>query len=860
VQAQLTDNSWLLYPTVRLTGGFAFATWFSGPNLGQFVLTLGGYNPYFHRDGYPVVPRLGVDWKVSNAIAITGEAYLALTSEAVMAGTRIEASCDFGPAWASLVLGADGIIFFDPFWMSVTVYAAISAGVTVDVWVGEIDIEVSLTARVTVEGPPFHARASFSVGPVDLVVEFGDRPTAMPALTWEEFVPKYLEQAEPGVAKVLTTVTGAGTVPPAGSATTGGASSSDGSESNPFRVSPEFELTITSTVPVCRLVHGSHDDDLPTSTEIAVAPMRADATPVVTLQVNGPREDSPADHVDRLEVVPQQLGAYAIGTFGPAQDAGNPKVPAGQVISAVDRVLLRGTATVATSSGGAPAIKYRQVETSARRVNPFVVETTPQRRNYLLHAAEALAGFVPSLLGGQDVVDVAAELLTTRAGRSPADAALWAGERTAEPILGSLAEGLGQTTTAVSAELVRPEGPAPARAPRPPVIGALLSAPTGSAPAGEAMPLTTVSMDLIAQLREEYGSVPPRMSALQLSDVDAHRDPTIPARLLRTSAPAVDRRVTVVAGGQAPITRTGHAGVETIGGRGGDRQAAARLDHLRTALLGEGLDLGDGDVAVLRSPDADRDVARARRPRVGIVAGRVRVVLLRPGARVMADAVLDGDGALDVPPGVRTVVLVAGPPALAGAVRVSGWVAQVPAPYVGDQVWLGAGCVAQSASRIPSRGLAFASAGWIAPDRLVAGDSAATTRFAAPARVLAVELGGGAGLDDIALGIEGAHRAVGRDGRDAAPVVVSDGSRTVLVFDLAPPAAGPAGPFTATVVTAASRRLTAVAAAAGRLSGTHVTAESFAAAIAGRGLAALVPPVTVDGQAHARVQWKEPSP
>ena len=60
VQAQLTDNSWLLYPSVRLTGGFAFVTWFTGPNRGQFVLTLGGYHPSFQREGYPLVPRLGI--------------------------------------------------------------------------------------------------------------------------------------------------------------------------------------------------------------------------------------------------------------------------------------------------------------------------------------------------------------------------------------------------------------------------------------------------------------------------------------------------------------------------------------------------------------------------------------------------------------------------------------------------------------------------------------------------------------------------------------------------------------------------------------------------------------------------------
>ena len=37
VQAQLTENSWLLDQSVRLTGGFAFATWWKGPNAGQFV-------------------------------------------------------------------------------------------------------------------------------------------------------------------------------------------------------------------------------------------------------------------------------------------------------------------------------------------------------------------------------------------------------------------------------------------------------------------------------------------------------------------------------------------------------------------------------------------------------------------------------------------------------------------------------------------------------------------------------------------------------------------------------------------------------------------------------------------------------
>ncbi len=48
---------------MRLTGGFAFETWWQGPNNGQFVITVGGYHPRFHHDGYPVVPRVGLSWQ-----------------------------------------------------------------------------------------------------------------------------------------------------------------------------------------------------------------------------------------------------------------------------------------------------------------------------------------------------------------------------------------------------------------------------------------------------------------------------------------------------------------------------------------------------------------------------------------------------------------------------------------------------------------------------------------------------------------------------------------------------------------------------------------------------------------------------
>ncbi len=174
VQGQLTDNSYLLYRDVRLTGGFAYVIWFKGPNAGQFVLTMGGFHPDFHRDGYPEVPRLGLNWSIGGAITVTAGSYFALTSEAVMAGGDFEASARFGPAWAELKFGCHGIVYFDPFHFKVNAYASIAAGVTIDTWLfGEITISISIGARIMVEGPDFHGTATFEIGPVEIEVEFG---------------------------------------------------------------------------------------------------------------------------------------------------------------------------------------------------------------------------------------------------------------------------------------------------------------------------------------------------------------------------------------------------------------------------------------------------------------------------------------------------------------------------------------------------------------------------------------------------------------------------------------------------------------------------------------------------------------
>jgi hypothetical protein len=899
VQAALTDNSWLLYPDIRLTGGFAFASWFGGPNRGQMVLTLGGYHPDFHRDGYPVVPRLGLSINLFGFLSITGQTYFALTSEAVMAGVAITASADFGVAWAHLRFGGDGIIFYDPFRLHISVYASISAGITIDVWIGTITISVSLSAQVDVYGSPFYGEATFSVGPSSLTVPFGDRPPDQPAaLSWAEFVPKYLQEASAGIAHVLGAVSGPGAQVPAGSAATGGARTPDGSDASPFLVTPEFTLTVTSLAPVRELVAGGTTTDLPTVPEVSAAPMRQPARPTVTLAFTGPAHASPRDRIADLALSPQPDGSFPIGIWGPAQIQDDAKVPSGAVLTAVDRVQLTGSALWAPSHGVAPDIPLRQVETGNRRPLPFVTEGSASQLAALSHDAGQLAGTVPAA-GPDGVLVTAADLLQDRGGRSPADVAAWRGGQRSQPILGSLGEGLGTAWVPAPVQQVAPPAPEPVPL-RLPAVQAVLAMPVGLDPAPTVMIAAPAAPSLLGPAAAERpGAAAERASRIPVTTVvlrgpgpttsvapalltglnvvtsappvlasaDSALTPAIPARLIRQPDPAVAAAGTVLSTGLPPVSRSGRSGTEAIGGRGGGTAGQAWLAGLTASLHGDpsgsqgGLTVSAGQVTVLHAPDADRDVDPQTRPALTVLSGAVRVVAVGPGAGLLADQTVQAGDTVPVPPGTRVLAVHTAVPAgaaasPAGQAQVYGWDPAAPLPYLGDEVLLTAGGIVVSAGRVPSRRFARTGLGWVPPGTLTDGASAVTTRFSQPVDTVAVAVEGGGG-DDLALGLSGATRARDAAGQPVPPVLVADGPRAVAVYAVVPGTRpdGTVPGVDVTVATGPGRHLAGVAGSVG--GGDSGGARGLAAAIAARGFAAVVPDPVPTGLGRAVVAWKQ---
>jgi hypothetical protein len=860
VQGQLTDNSWLLYRDVRLTGGFAFVIWFKGPNAGQFVLTMGGFHPDFHRDGYPEVPRLGIQWSVSSAIVIKAGGYFALTSEAVMAGGDFEASAHFGPAWAEVKFGAHGIVFFDPFHYSVMAYASIAAGITIDTWLfGEITISISIGARIEVEGPDFHGKATFEVGPVELEVEFGSSDKHVdPPLSASDFIDKYLDRGVDGGAQAITVITTFG-AQPSGS----GAPTPDGKPDRPFIVVAEFGLILTTVVPASRVVTVSPSgvtlDVHNPSRTLGVAPMDSGSmTPQVTLswaEDGGGALDFP------FVATARPFGSFPVGVWGPPQDSDNRPMPKGDVIEALCELDLSATATIGP---GTPPIPYYQVEINDRRPLPFTLSGTDV--GLVRNAGTRLTALLAAPADVDAAFAVAGEFLSLTA--SPTALAALRGERQAPPMVGTLGEGLDTLTNTVIPVI----GDVPTRRVVDtfvyPARAVALLPSSGAVSLGDASRAGARTRTTVKGSGALWRTTPPT-----LAEVEADRSVSIATGLVVVEPPATvamrtSRSGTLIATGDIPPSETGRAAPALVASRGseatGDLRAFSEgLRARRRVRRGAaGAVLGPGDVVVLALPNSRRDVdEQSERPRLGVQGNGARIVAVADGGRVIDDQrVIE---AWPIASGTDRIVAIGlgAPdeqrPLSSGG--LAGWHANAQLPYVGWSTAVGAGCTVQSRGEPIRPHRQRAGAGWVTGAEMARGVSTVTTRFVAPITAVVIVIDdpnafGDTGLGrELALVLGGASRATDASGAPRPPVVLTSEQRNVVAYDVVPQLGEGREPVTVTVASDAGWSLAGVLGAAG------LGAEAAIAIVTARGLDAAVDPVASGGRGFTRLEWLGPT-
>lgn len=201
MEAVLTSNSYVIDPNCRLTGGLAFYVWFkdqidTGAKAGEFVFTLGGYNPAFKKPLYfPDEPRLGFSWSLGD-VTIKGGAYFALTPSAVMAGGSLEAVYKSGNLKAWFTAYADFLIMWNPFYYDIRVGVSVGASYTVKfIWTTTFKVE--LGADVHIWGPAMAGTATVHWWVISFTVRFGatsSGPNDTRIIEWKDFNPYFLPQ------------------------------------------------------------------------------------------------------------------------------------------------------------------------------------------------------------------------------------------------------------------------------------------------------------------------------------------------------------------------------------------------------------------------------------------------------------------------------------------------------------------------------------------------------------------------------------------------------------------------------------------------------------------------------------------
>lgn len=203
LQAQLTSDSYLLSRACRLTGGFAFVTWFGDEHRGDFVLSVGGYHPHFDvPDHYPAVPRLGFSWQVTPQLSMKGSAYYALTPGALMAGAALGAVYEDGSLRAWFDAAMDFLIAWQPYHYEAGLRIGVGASYTFE-FLGTHTITAHVGTDVRFWGPEFGGTATIDLGVISFTISFGSSSgaSAQP-VSWRRFRAAQL----PADADVVTVV------------------------------------------------------------------------------------------------------------------------------------------------------------------------------------------------------------------------------------------------------------------------------------------------------------------------------------------------------------------------------------------------------------------------------------------------------------------------------------------------------------------------------------------------------------------------------------------------------------------------------------------------------------------------------
>ncbi|KAF3262411.1 hypothetical protein TWF192_007085 [Orbilia oligospora] len=165
IDAQLSPTSYILDPSCHLTGGFSLYSWWQpkggpvNPYAGDWVLTIGGYNPAFQVPShYPQAARLAISWSLGSTLSITGNSYFVITLKCCIAGGGLHAALNVGPLSAWFDTSVDFLINYEPFHFTRDGSLSVGFAFTLNIWLVTIDINSELIEGYSLHRGSTHSR------------------------------------------------------------------------------------------------------------------------------------------------------------------------------------------------------------------------------------------------------------------------------------------------------------------------------------------------------------------------------------------------------------------------------------------------------------------------------------------------------------------------------------------------------------------------------------------------------------------------------------------------------------------------------------------------------------------------------
>ncbi|KAM0083820.1 hypothetical protein ACKRZS_004026 [Fusarium odoratissimum] len=192
-EGRISDGSFILFDDCVLSGGFAVGAWFgTSPQAGDWCITIGGWHPKFQVPShYPSAPpRMRLQWSYGETkyLTLDGQAYAAVTPDAIMAGLAVQVKFEKWSCGASFDFRTDLILWLHPLHYDVYFHVSASLWHEVDALIARKKLHISMGADLYISGPPFAGTVEFDVTVMVIRVKFGDHGTKAAVPKFDDFM------------------------------------------------------------------------------------------------------------------------------------------------------------------------------------------------------------------------------------------------------------------------------------------------------------------------------------------------------------------------------------------------------------------------------------------------------------------------------------------------------------------------------------------------------------------------------------------------------------------------------------------------------------------------------------------------